>query len=606
MNDERTIKHNAPANFTPQLGDYKTLQPFRYWCQKVLPLVYDDSLSYYEFLCKMCDTLNKVISNQETMENQIININSNLEKIVNEILNEWFNDGKFAKILNETLSEFWVNPSWFGAKFDGTTDDSKAIQTAFNLGNTKFPKNKSTYIGSIVKIPSNRIIDLNWCTLTGLNDYPMFQVSELSSVEPSVYITIKNGLVDLSLSGSFLLCYNAYNVSCENIRINNVHSSMYGFKIVNGFNIYFKNTWVNGTSSDDNTVSKNHAKGIISEIDDKATIEGITNVTNVHFEDCLIQRVEYGVWFKLNGISGAWDTTKMDNMGFSQCDYAIAVDTSTGNNILVNSLRTETCGTAILNKSQLVINSWHIWKCDNCIENYNYLKLDNVCIAKSDNTGNFNFIKDNKGVLDCSGLNYLSLFSDYKTFSDNASKGAIIQSNISNEIIENKVQTLTPDLFHVRTYDQKDYLDFENINAENGTRFKLMSSNNSVFKIANDAYAKGGNSILDCVKTQTGIKISGYQTVIPKELSTINNLTGGEANKILAYDLSKNLESIYLPAGSLVILYSSKANTLLKNTYNTIQNWNGTDIDVHSSPILAFAYENNKVYIINQPSKQTV
>ena len=26
---------------------------FRGWCQKVLPLVYDDSLSYYELLCKM-------------------------------------------------------------------------------------------------------------------------------------------------------------------------------------------------------------------------------------------------------------------------------------------------------------------------------------------------------------------------------------------------------------------------------------------------------------------------------------------------------------------------------------------------------------------------
>ena len=57
MSDERTIKPNKPANFTPQLGDYKTLQPFRYWCQKVLPLVYDDSLSYYELLCKVVDYL---------------------------------------------------------------------------------------------------------------------------------------------------------------------------------------------------------------------------------------------------------------------------------------------------------------------------------------------------------------------------------------------------------------------------------------------------------------------------------------------------------------------------------------------------------------------
>lgn len=37
------------------------LKPFRFWCQKVLPLVYDDSLSYYELLCKVVEYINKLI-----------------------------------------------------------------------------------------------------------------------------------------------------------------------------------------------------------------------------------------------------------------------------------------------------------------------------------------------------------------------------------------------------------------------------------------------------------------------------------------------------------------------------------------------------------------
>jgi len=41
----RDIVKKDPANFTPTLGNYTDLQPFRFWCQKVLPLVYDDSLS---------------------------------------------------------------------------------------------------------------------------------------------------------------------------------------------------------------------------------------------------------------------------------------------------------------------------------------------------------------------------------------------------------------------------------------------------------------------------------------------------------------------------------------------------------------------------------
>ena len=40
------------------IGDIKK---FRFWCQKVLPLVYDNSLSYYEVLCKVVKYLNGLI-----------------------------------------------------------------------------------------------------------------------------------------------------------------------------------------------------------------------------------------------------------------------------------------------------------------------------------------------------------------------------------------------------------------------------------------------------------------------------------------------------------------------------------------------------------------
>lgn len=55
------------ANFTPTFGAYSPLTPFRYWCQKVLPLVYDDSLSYYECLNKTVDYLNKTMEDVETL-----------------------------------------------------------------------------------------------------------------------------------------------------------------------------------------------------------------------------------------------------------------------------------------------------------------------------------------------------------------------------------------------------------------------------------------------------------------------------------------------------------------------------------------------------------
>lgn len=40
---------------------YNEIMPMKFRCQKVLPLVYDDSLSYYETLCKISAKLNEVI-----------------------------------------------------------------------------------------------------------------------------------------------------------------------------------------------------------------------------------------------------------------------------------------------------------------------------------------------------------------------------------------------------------------------------------------------------------------------------------------------------------------------------------------------------------------
>ena len=48
---------------------------FTFWCQKVLPLVYDNSLSYYEVLCKVVEYLNRVIKQVDSNTIQIqINI----------------------------------------------------------------------------------------------------------------------------------------------------------------------------------------------------------------------------------------------------------------------------------------------------------------------------------------------------------------------------------------------------------------------------------------------------------------------------------------------------------------------------------------------------
>ena len=43
------------------------LSPFRFWCRKVLPLVYDDSLSVHELLCKMVEYINSLIKDSQEL-----------------------------------------------------------------------------------------------------------------------------------------------------------------------------------------------------------------------------------------------------------------------------------------------------------------------------------------------------------------------------------------------------------------------------------------------------------------------------------------------------------------------------------------------------------
>ena len=74
---------NDPANFNPSLGAYNTLKPFRYWCQKVLPLVYDDSLSYYELLCKVVDYLNETMEDVETLHEDVVSIDESYLELQN-------------------------------------------------------------------------------------------------------------------------------------------------------------------------------------------------------------------------------------------------------------------------------------------------------------------------------------------------------------------------------------------------------------------------------------------------------------------------------------------------------------------------------------------
>lgn len=82
---------------------YNKISNFRFWCQKVLPLVYDDSLSYYETLCKFSEKLNEVINNTNELSEQYQNVGATLEEITTK-LNEL--DTNMTGFINDIQREF--------------------------------------------------------------------------------------------------------------------------------------------------------------------------------------------------------------------------------------------------------------------------------------------------------------------------------------------------------------------------------------------------------------------------------------------------------------------------------------------------------------------
>lgn len=78
------------------------LHKFRFWCYKVLPLVYDDSLSYYEILCKVVDYINKLIEQDRVFAEEIDELRKDLEVVQNWIDN--FDTSFAEKIIQDYLA----------------------------------------------------------------------------------------------------------------------------------------------------------------------------------------------------------------------------------------------------------------------------------------------------------------------------------------------------------------------------------------------------------------------------------------------------------------------------------------------------------------------
>ena len=92
------------------------MKHFRFWCQKVLPLVYDNSLSYYEVLCKVVHYINALIESDKEIIADVDALKAEM-KIVHDWINNF--DDNARQIMEEIIENYIVTMVFFGITDDG-------------------------------------------------------------------------------------------------------------------------------------------------------------------------------------------------------------------------------------------------------------------------------------------------------------------------------------------------------------------------------------------------------------------------------------------------------------------------------------------------------
>lgn len=114
------------------------LRHFRFWCQYVLPLVYDDSLSYYEVLCKVVKYINELIDQDKIFGAELEKLRHDLD-----IVQEWidnFDTANIEKLVSKYLATmifveisesgyfvYYIPESWDDIQFNTTGLDIEIV-----------------------------------------------------------------------------------------------------------------------------------------------------------------------------------------------------------------------------------------------------------------------------------------------------------------------------------------------------------------------------------------------------------------------------------------------------------------------------------------------
>lgn len=321
----------------------------------------------------------------------------------------WVATGNFNAQLEECVEKvdaisvrnFYLSPEEFGAKLDGVTDDTLAVERALAVGCVMLPSNSSIKLNNL-SVPDFKTIDFN-----GSFVYTDSYAIKCIATEEHGYIrnvTIANAHfivpdVPDSPAHSFGGVYLDGAIKCNiiNSEIANAYDGSELAYIRNSFNITLDRIYC-GTGNE----SRTKAYGV-SFYCGSPIITGSDNITNCVIKDCLIQNVKYGIYVDSN--AGLFDTNKFENTGFTNCEICININgtSSSTRNVTVDGLRAEFSNKGIVNTGYMSIKDVYFTRMtDDAITNSgNMVALGNITGYNPNDYSEVNLF-NNSGVINAS------------------------------------------------------------------------------------------------------------------------------------------------------------------------------------------------------------
>jgi len=195
------------------------------------------------------------------------------------------------------LSMGYSAPEDYGAKGDGTTDDSSAIQSAVNnKGIILFDAGKNYKITSTIRLSKGTTLDLNGSTITSTNKHLFFNFKSsdtFTAYNGNGNIIIRNGMI---VGGAISFAHG------ENIRLENV-------TFINSLNDHFL-----------------EIAGCKNYVIENCRFIGMADVQTSVYEYINVDPATHAAFPWLADGSAFYDGTKNDGININKCYFSLGED----------------------------------------------------------------------------------------------------------------------------------------------------------------------------------------------------------------------------------------------------------------------------------------